>query len=77
MTIADRVKKIIVDQLCVPAERVVDQASFIEDFRADSLDFIELVMHFEEEFGFEISDADCEKILTVRDAVSYIEKAVG
>lgn len=77
MNIAARVKKIIVDQLGVPAERVVDQASFIEDLDADSLDLVELVMHFEEEFGFEIPDSDADTILTVREAVSYVEKAIG
>lgn len=77
MTIADRAKKIIVDLLHVPADRVVDQASFIEDLGADSLDLVELVMLFEEEFGTEIRDADAEQILTVREAIAYVEKAIG
>lgn len=77
MTIADRVKKIIVDHLMIKADKVVDQASFIEDLGADSLDLVELVMHFEEEFNIEIRDDDAEQIFTVREAVAYIEKAIG
>lgn len=77
MTIAERVKKIIVDHLGISADKVVDQASFIEDLRADSLDLVELVMCFEEEFGIEIRDAEAETILTVREAVVYVEKAIG
>lgn len=77
MTIATRVKKIIVDHLGIAADKVVDQASFIEDLGADSLDLVELVMCFEEEFGIEIADSDAETILTVREAVAYVEKAVG
>lgn len=69
---ADKVKAIIVDQLGVPAEDVLEGASFIEDLGADSLDIVELVMALEEEYDIEISDEDAEKILTVGDAVKYI-----
>lgn len=77
MTIADRVKTIIVDHLSIDTDKVVDQASFIEDLGADSLDLVELVMCFEEEFNIEIADADAETIFTVREAVAYVEKAIG
>ena len=70
---ADRVKKIVVEHLGVDEDKVVDNASFIDDLGADSLDTVELVMAFEEEFGSEISDSDAEKILTVGDAVKFIE----
>ena len=66
-------KKIIVDHLGVDAAKVTDEASFIDDLGADSLDTVELVMAFEEEFGSEISDSEAEKILTVGDAVKFIE----
>jgi acyl carrier protein len=70
---ADRVKSIIVEQLGVAAEEVNEGASFIEDLGADSLDIVELVMALEEEYDIEISDEDAEKILTVGDAVKYIQ----
>ena len=70
---AERVKKIVVEHLNVDAEKVTDTASFIEDLGADSLDTVELVMAFEEEFGCEIPDDAAEKIITVKDAVSFIE----
>jgi len=70
---ADRVKKIVVEHLGVDEDKVVDNASFIDDLGADSLDTVELVMAFEEEFGSEISDSEAEKILTVGDAVKFIE----
>ena len=69
---AEKVKSIIVEQLGVPAEEVTENASFIEDLGADSLDIVELVMALEEEYDIEISDEDAEKILTVGDAVNYI-----
>lgn len=69
---AEKVKSIIVEQLGVPAEEVTDDASFIEDLGADSLDIVELVMALEEEYDIEISDEDAEKIQTVGDAVTYI-----
>jgi acyl carrier protein len=72
---AERVKKIVVEHLNVDAEKVTDSASFIEDLGADSLDTVELVMAFEEEFGIEIPDDAAESIVTVGDAVKYIEKS--
>lgn len=72
--IADRVKKIVIEHLSVEAEKVRDSASFIEDLGADSLDTVELVMAFEEEFGIEIPDDAAETIQTVGDAVTFIEK---
>ncbi len=69
----ERVKKIIVEQLGVDEAQVTPEASFIEDLGADSLDTVELVMAFEEEFGIEIPDEDAEKIVTVRDAIEYIK----
>ena len=69
----ERVKKVIVDQLGVGEEQVVETASFTTDLGADSLDTVELVMAFEEEFGIEIPDEEAEKIQTVKDAVDYIE----
>ena len=72
---ADRVKKIVVEHLGVEADKVTEDASFIDDLGADSLDTVELVMAFEEEFGVEIPDDAAETILTVGDAVKYIDKA--
>ena len=71
---ADRVKKIVVEHLGVDAEKVTEEASFIDDLGADSLDIVELVMAFEEEFGVEIPDDAAEKIATVKDAISYIDQ---
>ncbi len=73
--IAERVKKIVVDHLGVDADKVVESASFIDDLGADSLDTVELVMAFEEEFGVEIPDDAADSILTVGDAIKFIEKA--
>ncbi|MBP2235034.1 acyl carrier protein [Sinorhizobium kostiense] len=73
--IAERVKKIVIDHLGVDAEKVSEGASFIDDLGADSLDTVELVMAFEEEFGVEIPDDAADSILTVGDAVKFIEKA--
>ena len=70
---ADRVKKIVVEHLGVEQEKVTEDASFIDDLGADSLDIVELVMAFEEEFGVEIPDDAAEKISTVKDAIDYIE----
>ena len=72
-SIEEKVKEIIVEQLGVNPEQVTSNASFIEDLGADSLDTVELVMAFEEEFGCEIPDDAAEKIVTVKDAVSFIE----
>jgi len=72
--VADRVRKIIVDQLGVEEELVTSEASFVDDLGADSLDTVELVMALEEEFGVEIPDEDAEKITRVKEAVDYIEK---
>jgi acyl carrier protein len=71
--IEDKVRDIIVEQLGVNAEQVTAEAKFIEDLGADSLDTVELVMAFEEEFGIEVPDEDAEKLLTVGDVVRYIE----
>jgi len=74
---ADRVKKIVVEHLGVEQDKVTEDASFIDDLGADSLDIVELVMAFEEEFGVEIPDDAAEKITTVRDAIEYIEQNKG
>ena len=71
--IQDQVKKIVVDHLGIDESKVVPEAKFIDDLGADSLDTVELVMAFEEEFGSEISDTEAEKILTVGDAIKFIE----
>jgi acyl carrier protein len=70
---ADRVKKIVVEHLGVETDKVTDDASFIDDLGADSLDIVELVMAFEEEFGVEIPDDAAEKIATVNDAIAFID----
>ncbi len=70
--IAERVKSIIVEHLGVDEDKVTKKAAFIDDLGADSLDTVELVMAFEEEFGCEIPDEDAEKILTVKDAVDFL-----
>ncbi|WP_278394671.1 acyl carrier protein [Acinetobacter venetianus] len=77
MSIEMRVKQIIVEQLGVDEEEVVSNASFLDDLGADSLDIVELIMAFEEEFGFEIPDEDAEKITTVQSAINYIVANVG
>lgn len=74
MEVFDRVKEIIVDQLGVDEEEVTLQASFVDDLGADSLDIVELIMAFEEEFDLEIPDEDAEKIASVGDAVGYIKE---
>jgi acyl carrier protein len=71
---AERVKKIVVEHLGVEGDKVTEEASFIDDLGADSLDIVELVMAFEEEFNIEIPDEDAEKIATVGDAISYIKE---
>jgi acyl carrier protein len=74
---ADRVKNIVVEHLGVEADKVTEDASFIDDLGADSLDIVELVMAFEEEFGVEIPDDAAEKISTVSDAIKYIDENKG
>ena len=74
--ISERVKKIVIEHLGVDEEKVVETASFIDDLGADSLDTVELVMAFEEEFDCEIPDDIAEKIVTVKDAISHIEENV-
>jgi acyl carrier protein len=72
MSVEEKVKNIIIEQLGVSADEVQLNASFVDDLGADSLDLVELVMVLEEEFGYEIPDEDAEKIQTVQDAVNYI-----
>ena len=72
-TIEERVKKITVEQLGVSEDEVTNEASFVDDLGADSLDTVELIMELEEEFGLEIPDEEAEKLATVGDAVTYIE----
>ena len=72
--ISNKVRKIVADHLGIEEIKVTEESSFIDDLGADSLDTVELVMAFEEEFGSEISDNEAEKILTVRDAVKFIER---
>ncbi len=74
MSILDRIKKVVVDQLDVNEEEVTPSASFVDDLGADSLDVVELVMGLEEEFDIEIPDEDAEKITTVKDAVGYVDE---
>ena len=71
--VPNKVKKIVADHLGIDESKVNEEASFIDDLGADSLDTVELVMAFEEEFGSEISDSEAEKILTVGDAIKFIE----
>ena len=77
MSVAEKVKEIIVDQLGVDAAEVNPDAKFVDDLGADSLDLTELIMAMEEEFGVEISDEDAQQIQTVQDAISFIEKKKG
>lgn len=75
--IADKIKKIVVEHLGVEEDKVTEMASFIDDLGADSLDTVELVMAFEEEFGVEIPEDAAEKIATVKDAIDYITAQKG
>ena len=69
----DKIKNIVVEQLMVDADQVTEDASFVDDLGADSLDTVELIMAFEEEFDIEIPDEDAQKIKTVKDVIEYIE----
>ncbi|MBR44375.1 MAG: acyl carrier protein [Gemmatimonadetes bacterium] len=73
----ERVREIIINELGVEAEKVTDEASFVDDLGADSLDTVELVMAFEEEFGIDIPDEDAEQMRTVGDAIKYLNENVG
>jgi len=73
-TLEEKVKEIVVEKLGVDSEQVSSDASFVDDLGADSLDTVELVMAFEDEFDIEIPDEDAEKIITVGDAISYLEE---
>jgi acyl carrier protein len=77
MAVEDRIKEIIADQLGVEVEKITPEAKFVEDLGADSLDVVELIMAFEEEFGIEIPDEDAEKIQTVGDVINYLKEKVG
>ena len=72
MSVEDKVKKIIAEKLGVDLEEVVPEATFVDDLGADSLDLVELIMSMEEEFDIEISDEDAEELLSVKDAIDYI-----
>jgi acyl carrier protein len=73
MSIFDKVKEVVIDKLGVEEDKIVSEASFVDDLGADSLDTVELIMQFEEEFGIEIPDEEAETITTVKAAVDYIE----
>ena len=74
MSTFDKVKEVIIDKLVVEEDKIVTEASFVDDLGADSLDTVELIMQLEEEFGLEIPDESAEKMTTVQSAVDYIEK---
>jgi acyl carrier protein len=73
MSIFDKVKEVVIDKLGVEENKIVSEASFVDDLGADSLDTVELIMQFEEEFGIEIPDEEAETITTVKAAVDYID----
>jgi acyl carrier protein len=75
--VADRLKKIVVEHLGVEGDKVVDSANFMDDLGADSLDAIELTMAFEDEFGVEIPDDQAETLMTVGDAIKFLERALA
>ncbi len=74
MSVEEKLKAIVIEQLSVGEEEVVNEASFLDDLGADSLDVVELVMAIEEEYGIEIPDDDAEKLQTVQDAITYVEE---
>ena len=74
MSTFDKVKEVIIDKLGVEEDKIVTEASFVDDLGADSLDTVELIMEFEEEFGIEIPDEDAENITSVSSAVKYVEE---
>lgn len=74
MSVEEKVKKIIAEKLSVDLEEVVPEAMFVDDLGADSLDLVELIMSMEEEFDIDISDEDAEKLLSVQDAITYINE---
>lgn len=74
MSVEERLKAIVIEQLGVAEEEVVNEASFLDDLGADSLDVVELIMAIEEEYGIEIPDDDAEKIQSVQDAINYVEE---
>jgi acyl carrier protein len=73
MSVEEKVRKIIAEKLSVDLEEVVPEASFVDDLGADSLDLVELIMSMEEEFDTDISDEDAEKIITVQDAINFVQ----
>ena len=73
----DKIKEIVIDKLGVEESKVTQEAKFIDDLGADSLDTVELIMQFEEEFGIEIPDDDAENLLSVKEAVDYISEKLG
>lgn len=73
-TVYERLRKIMAEQLGVEEDQIVPEASFVEDLNADSLDLVDLIMTLEEQFGMEISDEDAEKLVTVQDAINYVEE---
>lgn len=77
MSVAEKVKEIIVEQLGVSADEVTPEASFVDDLGADSLDQTELIMAMEEAFGIEIGDEDAQKLVKVKDAIAYVESKQG
>ncbi len=77
MSVEEKVKKIIVEQLGISSDEVTSDAKFVDDLGADSLDIVELIMAFEEQFDIEIPDEDAEKIETVGDAIKYIEERIS
>ncbi|QTA93012.1 acyl carrier protein [Desulfonema magnum] len=74
MSVEDKIKKIIAEKLSVDMSEIVPEASFVDDLGADSLDLVELIMSMEEEFDIDISDEDAEELVSVKDAIDYVNK---